>query len=64
MSDTSDTPRRWPLWLIGSLMANMILVGLLSGLLMQAGPKGTPDRLKQSSPSPMTPTRCGRLSAN
>lgn len=44
MSDTSDTPRRWPLWLIGSLMANMILVGLLSGLLMQAGPKGTPDR--------------------
>lgn len=43
MSDTSDTPRRWPLWLIVSLMANMILVGLLAGFLMQAGPKGKPD---------------------
>jgi hypothetical protein len=106
MSNTSDTPRRWPLWLIISLMANMILVGLLAGFLMQAGPKGTPDGppreriswgdrddgsrqamrrvfkeafkasarsarrgsnragswLKRSSPSPMMPTRCGRLS--
>ncbi len=42
MSDTS-TPRRWPFWLIVSLMANMILVGLLAGFLMQAGPKGKPD---------------------
>ncbi|WP_321490338.1 periplasmic heavy metal sensor [uncultured Hyphomonas sp.] len=43
MSDTSDTPRRWPFWLIVSLMANMILVGLLAGFLVQAGPKGKPD---------------------
>lgn len=43
MSDASDTPRRWPLWLIVSLMANMILVGLLAGFLLQAGPKGNPD---------------------
>ncbi|MEZ6001390.1 periplasmic heavy metal sensor [Hyphomonas sp.] len=43
MSDTSDTPRQWPLWLIVSLMANMILVGLMAGFLLQAGPKGKPD---------------------
>lgn len=43
MSETSDTPRQWPLWLIVSLMANMILVGLLAGFLMRAGPIGKPD---------------------
>ena len=43
MSDAPDMPRRWPMWLIVSLMANMILVGLLAGFLLQAGPKGKPD---------------------
>ncbi len=43
MSDTPETPRQWPLWLIVSLMANMILVGLLAGFLIQAGPKDKPD---------------------
>ncbi|HAE26051.1 MAG TPA: hypothetical protein DCG58_02730 [Hyphomonas adhaerens] len=43
MSDMSDTPRRWPFWLIVSLLANMILVGLLAGFLLQAGPRGKPD---------------------
>ena len=42
MSDMSESPRRRPLWLIVSLMANMILVGLLAGVLLQAGPKGKP----------------------
>jgi len=39
MSETPDTPRKWPLVLIVSLMANMVLVGLLAGFLIQAGPK-------------------------
>lgn len=43
MSDTSETPRRWPRWLVVSLLANMILVGLLVGFLLQSGPKPRPD---------------------
>nr|WP_321361364.1 periplasmic heavy metal sensor [uncultured Hyphomonas sp.] len=43
MSDMSDTPRRWPFWLIVSLMVNMILVGLLVGFLLQASPRVPPD---------------------
>ena len=43
MNETSASPRRWPHWLIVSLMTNMILVGLLAGLLLQSGPKNRPD---------------------
>ena len=43
MSDAPEPTRQWPRWLIVSLMANMILVGLLAGFLWQAGPKGHPD---------------------
>ena len=41
MSDMSDTPRRWPFWLIVSLLANMILVGLLAGFLLACVVFGT-----------------------
>lgn len=43
MNDAPETSRQWPRWLIVSLMANMILVGLLAGFLLQAGPKAKPD---------------------
>ena len=43
MSDAPETSRQWPRWLIVSLMANMVLVGLMAGFLLQAGPKGKPD---------------------
>ena len=43
MNETPNTtpasPRRVPLWLVISLMANMALVGLVAGLLLRSGPR-------------------------
>lgn len=51
MSDAPETSRRWPRWLIVSLMANMILLGLLAGFLLQAGPTGKPHGAPSERPS-------------
>ncbi len=54
MNETPNTtpvsPRRMPLWLVISLMANMALVGLVAGLLLRAGPS-------QVSPGSRSPER-------
>ncbi|MEZ5945940.1 MAG: periplasmic heavy metal sensor [Hyphomonas sp.] len=45
MSETPAKPRQVPFWLVLSLMANMMLVGLFAGLLLRRPPppQGPPD---------------------
>ncbi len=45
MNDQAASPRKLPFWLVISLMANMLLVGLVAGVLLRPAPQGTqPDR--------------------
>ena len=40
MNDKPASPRQVPFWLVLSLMVNMMLVGLLAGLVLRPGPSG------------------------
>lgn len=46
MSESAPSPRRVPFWLTLSLMGNMLLFGLMAGLLLRSGPSSDGPRVR------------------